>query len=356
VKYKSGTLRSFRRAVLKPSGKGWGGYIPCADVTVGTVRYYIQGFDKDGELAASSGDPNRTFTVPIRETIGGEAPALPGQKAPKKCGGADVQELNLLEGDRCQEDRQCKSGTCAAGVCKASQAFDQEDASGPREHARWWIGVAGSLDLTFPAGKSDVCARTGGVSTTGYWCTTPEGADFPASTSQNSALIAGRRGNPSSELTPGSVHIVATFDYAATTNLLVGVRFGYVANAYPGQAASTAGKTIATPIHAEVRGTWVFGDAPIARSGLAPYAFVAAGVARFDTPTTVMVSQTGVAGERAVRAWYVAGPVFGGFGGGARYALSPRVAFSTGLGLHAAIAPGAFGFAVSPEMNLQYGF
>jgi hypothetical protein len=69
-----------------------------------------------------------------------------------------------------------------------------------------------------------------------------------------------------------------------------------------------------------------------------------------------MVVENGVAGARAVRAWYVAGPVFGALGGGARYAFSPRIAFSTGLGINAAIGPGAFGVTVSPEMQLQYGF
>jgi len=116
VKYRNDSMRSFRRAVLKRVGTGWGGYIPCADVVAGNVRYYIQGFDKDGELVASSGDPNHTFVVPIKESIGGEPPSLPGVAAPPKCGEEDVQELHLDEGERCQEDRQCKSGTCSSGV------------------------------------------------------------------------------------------------------------------------------------------------------------------------------------------------------------------------------------------------
>jgi hypothetical protein len=356
VKYKNASMRSFRRAVLKKRGNGWGGTIPCADVVAGTMRYYVQGFDSSGELAASSGDPNHTFSVPIRESISGAAPALPGEPAPTKCTDEDVQALNLDEGVRCKEDRQCKSGTCASGRCKAVQAFEQEEAGGPREYARFWIGVSGSMDLTTPANSNEVCALSAGVSTSGYWCTTPEGSDFPANQAQSDALLRGRGGAPSGEITPGGVHITLALDYAASANLLLGVRLGYVANAYPGDAAATAGKTISTPLHAAVRGSWVFGDEPLARSGLAPYVFASGGVARFDTPTTVMVAQRGITGERAVHAWYVAGPAFGAIGGGARYALSPRIAFSTGLGLNAAVGPGAFGFTVSPEMQLQYGF
>jgi hypothetical protein len=361
VKYKNDAMRSYRRAVLTKAagaGSGWGGTIPCADVAQGTVRYYIQGFDKDGELAASSGDPNHTFDVPIRAKIEGDPPSLPGQSPPLKCTEQDVQVLNLDEGERCKEDRQCKSGTCSSGSCKAVQSFEQEEpavgARGGRQLARFWVGVSGALDLTSPSSGSEVCAQTAAVSSSGYWCTTPEGRDLTPQ--ETAALVPGHRGAASGELTPGGVHILATFDYAATANLFVGVRLGYVANAYPGDAASSAGKTIGSAIHAELRGTWVFGDEPIARSGLAPYVFVSGGVARFDTPVTVMVATQAVAGERAVRAWYVAGPAFGAAGGGARYAFSPRVAFATGLGLHAAFAPGAFGFAVSPEMSLQYGF
>jgi hypothetical protein len=359
VKYRNDSMRSFRRAVLKRVGTGWGGYVPCADVVAGNVRYYIQGFDKDGELVASSGDPNHTFVVPIKESIAGDPPSLPGVAAPPKCGEQDVQELNLDEGERCQEDRQCKSGTCSSGRCKAVQPFEQEEAAaagGERPLARFWIGVAGSLDLGFPSASNDVCAQSGGVSTSGFWCTTPDGADFPAQGAQANPLVPGHAGTPTSELTPGGVHITATIDYAATANFMLGLRFGYVANAYPGQAASAAGKTLSTALHAEARGTWVFGDEPLARSGLAPYVFVAAGVARFDMPTTVMVQQQGIAGERAVRAWYVAGPAFAALGGGARYAFSPRVAFATGLGIDAAFGPGASGVTVAPEMHVQYGF
>jgi hypothetical protein len=354
VKYRGEGMRSFRRAVLQPKGGGWGGYVPCADVVAGTLRYYIQGFDKDGELAASSGDPTRTFEVPIRSgSVGNQvddAPSLPGEPAPVKCGAQDTQVLNLDRGERCTEDRQCKSGTCGAGRCSAVPTFEQEEPpqqGSARPRARFWIGIAGTLDLTAPPSGTEVCAPG-----SGYWCTTPEGSDLPA----NPALVPHQRGIASSELSPGGVHVLATLDYAATANLLLGVRLGYVANAYPGDAASAAGKTLAAALHAEARGTWVFGDEPIARSGLAPYVFVAAGVAHFDAPVTVMVAQQGVAGARAVHAWFVSGPAFGGAGGGARYAFSPRIAFSTGIGLDAGFGPGAFGLTVSPELSVQYGF
>lgn len=316
VKYRNSSMTSFRRLALHRSRSGWGAYLPCADLEVGSIRYYLQGFDRNGELIASSGDPDHAFEVSIRPDFVGEPAPVPGERAPA-CGNEDAPRPEPIE------------------------------PGGERPRAHYWIGVAGTLDLSIPPSANEVCP-----SASGYWCTTPEGADLPASP----ALVQGNRGTTNGDLTPGSVHIVATFDYAATGNLLVGARLGYVANAYPGDAASAAGKTLGARLHLEARATWVIGDEPIARSGLSPYVFGSLGAARFDTPVTVMVTEQGVAGQRAVRAWHVAGPAFAALGGGARYAFSPRIAFAAGLGAYAAVAPGAFGFEISPELNFNVGF
>lgn len=344
VKYKNDEMKGFRRISLKKTGEGWGGYVPCADVVEGNVRYFVQGFDKDGELVASVGDPQRTFTVPIRDSVD-EPPSLPGQSPPRKCGEEQLETLSLVEGDRCQEDRQCKSGSCVDGVCKAAATSAEEDTTGPRDYARFWIGIAGSLDLTLTPGQSEVCA--GGSS---FHCTTPEGADYPGK--DDAALVAGRSGTTASGVNPGGFHVVATLDYAATANLLVGARLGYVAGAYPG----TQGKTLGTPLHAEARVTYLLGDQPLARPGIAAYFFGGAGVARFDASTTVLVGEKNVVGDRAVQAWLVAGPAFASAGGGARYAFSPRAAASTGLAISAAIGPGTFAFTAAPEIQFHYGF
>ena len=216
--------------------------------------------------------------------------------------------------------------TASAGAARAAQAAanavadlrtGRTAAAGKRAAARAVSGSASQARSTSPLRLPGARSARPGAAT---GARPPRGSDLAATP----ALVPHQRGTASSELSPGGVHVLATIDYAATANLLVGVRLGYVANAYPGDAAASAGKTFAAAIHAEARGTWVFGDEPIARSGLAPYVFVAAGVAHFDAPVTVMIAQQGVAGERAVHAWFVSGPAFGGVGGGARYAFSPR--------------------------------
>jgi hypothetical protein len=351
VRYRNDSMTSYRRARLSKRGQGWGGYIPCADVVSDNVRYYIQGFDKDGELVASSGDPDHPFTVPIRESVA-EPPLLPGETAPRGCGDEQLESPKLSEGERCLEDRQCRTGSCSEGVCRAPPANETEDTGALPGFARLWIGVAGSLDLAFPPSQSDVCVVNGGASTSSYWCTTPSGDDYPG----NTQLVAGRGGQPDGGLTPGGAHVTLTIDYAVSPSILLGVRVGYVIGAYPGTFATNNGKTIGPPLHAEIRGTYLLGDEPLTSPGLAPYLFASAGVARFDAPQTVQVAESKVAGERAVQAWFVAGPVFVEAGGGARYAFSQRIAASIGLGVNAAIGPGAFAVSAAPEMQIQYGF
>ncbi len=358
VRYQSEGEKTYRRQPLKKMGKGWGGTVPCADVTLGSLRYYVQGFDSAGELVASLGDPKNPFTVPVKDNA--EVAALPGQKPPSRCGEEDLENLDLLEGERCQEDRQCRSGSCASGRCTAPTSAAQTE-TGPREWARVWFGIAGSLDFVALPSKSDVCLAPNGTPQTSYWCATPGGQDYPATKQQNDDLIAGRAGAAQGQITTGGAHVVVTLDYAPTPNLLVGARFGYVLGAYPGSAASGAGKTIATPLHAELRGTWVFGDEPLTKEGLAAYGALGLGVARWDASQTVNVGEKTpdgkvIPGDRAVNAWLIAGPWFASIGGGARYQFSPRVAAQAGVLLSAALFPGAFNVVAAPEMQLQYGF
>jgi hypothetical protein len=350
VRYKAPGTSIFRRAPLKPIGKGFGGYIPCADVTLGTVVYYIQGFDKSGELVASSGTPKNPFSVVVKETA--TVAALPGQKPPERCGEEDTEKLDLLEGERCQEDRQCKSNQCTNGHCAAPTQPDQND-TGPRDWARFWIGIAGSVDFMTLPSKNEVCIAPQSQ----YFCTTPGGDDYPSSGSGANQLVAGRAGAAQGQISPGTAHVLIVADYAATPNVLIGARLGWVANSYPGSSA----KTIGAPLHVELRGTYVFGDEPLTKTGLAAYTFFGAGVARWDSSQTVNVGEKSpdgrvVPGDRAVQAWLVAGPAFASIGGGARYQFSQRVAAHAGIVLTAAAFPSTFDFVAAPEMQLQYGF
>jgi len=91
VKYRSAQMDDWRRLDLKHFSGGWAGLIPCGDVVLGPMRYWVQGFDEGGDAVASSGDPKDPFVVPIQSEIQGEGPHLPGVRAPRACSQGDSQ-------------------------------------------------------------------------------------------------------------------------------------------------------------------------------------------------------------------------------------------------------------------------
>lgn len=350
VKYRSQGSTTWKRTPLARVGAGWGGNVPCVDVTLGVLRYYVQGLDASDLPTVASGSPKAPYAVPIHETLSGEPPALPGMRAPETCADEDLATLRLELGDRCQEDNQCKSGVCQAGHC--ARAPEVPLAEG--EYARFWLGVSGSVDVGFLPGGSDVCKMAGGVPANGsYFCTAPNGSDITSA--QNDALVAGHAGQTNGGAASGPIRILGTLEYAASANLLVGVRLGYAAQSYPGQAALDAGRGAAAAFHGEARGTYLFGSDPLTLPRLVPYASLGAGYGRFDASTRVMVALTNVAGERPLQAWLVSGPFFASVGTGLRYALSPRIGFSIGARGTVAFGGGGVLGQVSPELALQYG-
>ncbi len=370
VKYRSTGMKDYKKVQLSRMGKGWGGQIPCGDVVRGVVRYYVQGLDESDTPLALTGDPRHPLFVPIRWSITSAAPHLPDKPPPVQCGAtgqcpagtacgeshAEVAAPTLDNGEACESDGQCTSGRCAAGRC-VSERSPQGTGGG---FVRMWFGVSASIDIVYLPSGSDVCLLNNTalpVNAQGYYCTAPYGSDFPsrASPAENSTLIKGQAGQAASGLQGGDVRILFSFDYAVTANLLVGGRFGYVAGSYPGAAAPRDGRGLAPPIDAEVRGTWVFGDKPLAREGFAPLVSIQGGVAKFDAATTVKVEVTNVAGIRPMVAWQIGGPAFAGLGAGVRYAFSPRVALTLALKAQFAFGAGFFP-TLGPEAGLQYGF
>lgn len=359
VKYKGEGMSEFKRVELPHKGDGWGGYIPCDDVTVGTMRYYIQGFDEGGDPAATSGDPKHTFTVPIRDSISSEPPSLPGTKAPKTCtesGGGEEGKGKLEEGADCEEDDACASGSCKDGKCAAGAAPE----AGAFEH--WWVGISASVDILFLPQGNDVCRlnpQTAVPSGAGYYCTNPDGSDFPTrfdNGAQNSTLTQGNAGVANGGPSLGMVRVMASLDYAFTQNILAGARVGYIFGRYGGSAAGRDGHGFGPPLHLEVRGTYLFGAAPLSHEGFAPMVFAGGGLSEFDSSTTVQVVQTGITGQQAKTAWVVNGPGFIDLGGGIRYALSPRAAATLDLKMTGAFGGFTTVFVLAPELGLAYGF
>ncbi len=340
VKYQAPGTSTFKRLKLVRVGSGWGQIIPCGASKLGTLRYYFQGFDSDDLPILDGGDKRHPYTVAIRESVQTH-PHLPGHRAPTTCGeGLDEEETATEQ----PTEGGTGTGTEPPPTTHIGHGF-----------ARIWIGIAGAVDFTvLPAGTS-VCSRNtsdGTQSDPNWSCTsdTPEGIDFPKTASENLSLASGKAGNVTSGLQPANVRIKLTFDYAITQNLLIGAAFGYVAGAYQGGISPHF-----APIHLEVRATWVFGSEALSHVGFAPFATLAAGLGEYDANLTILVSQTGVSGQRPVQAWHVGGPGFAALAGGARFAFSQRAALLIGARATIGFGVGTFP-AFGPEIGLQAGF
>jgi hypothetical protein len=85
VKYAGAQASDWKKLELKHVGDAWVGTIPCADVTLGPLRYWVLGLDEGGDPVATSGDTKNPFIVNIVDEITGEPPHLPGQSPPRSC-------------------------------------------------------------------------------------------------------------------------------------------------------------------------------------------------------------------------------------------------------------------------------
>jgi hypothetical protein len=354
VKYKGASAKDWSRAELKRMGAGWGGLIPCSEVTVGTLRYWLQGFDESGEPTANSGDLKHPYTVAIKDEISGEPPHLPGKSAPKTCGDNDCPPG--LPG--CGPEKKEEGGEPEHEAASESEA----PAASGAGYARLWFGVSAELPefLSMPAGQ-DLCKLTNSAlpaNSLVAYCTNPDGSDFPsrASPAQNSQLVQGQSGRSYGGLRPGDVRVMVAFDYALSPNLLAGARLGYVLGAYTGQAAVSAGRALGPKIHAEARMTYLLGSAPLTRVGFAPMGFLGAGVSEFDGSVTSVVSQANVAGQQPVNIWITDGPFFVALGAGVRYQFSARSAFTFAARANAVIGGNGFLMTYGPEVGVLYGF
>jgi hypothetical protein len=386
ARYKGFGMTEWKATELKKMGeKGWGGMIPCADVQQGTTQYYIQGFNAENDPVATGGDRKNPYKVAVKTEKVAEPPHLPGQPPPTQCkdvgsecppdfpgcpkaitGGVAAETEKATtglvgkdEGEFCEEDSECKSNRCEDAKCTA--------VVGPKKPPKFWVGISGALDYAFVPSADDVCKLRKPEATplndSNFYCT-KDGTDYPSrkqnEAAQNDSIVpSSERGSDkvSGGGALGNIRLMLTFDYAVQPNVLLGARLGLVLNNYPGKEAEVDGNRFSVPIHLEVRATYLIGKDPLAKKGLVPYVFGGAGIGQFETRVPVQViEKVGDVGEKKdVDAWHIAGPAFLALGGGGRYAVSQRLAFTFGLRGNLAFL-NSFAPSIGPEIGGQFGF
>ena len=375
AKYKAFGMTEWKSIEAKSMDKGWGAEIPCVDVQQGGLVYYVQGFNANNDPVATSGDRNNPFKTAVRRDFSGDPPHFPGKDPPRQCADAGdcppdfpgckkpaegtTEESNDSslkgEGQDCEEDSECQSSSCGSDkTCKGGGS-----SGGKSKRRKFWVGSLLEARLDAPPqlqerlppdARGDPGQHRGVLlHQLGHRLPVAHQSGRQQPDRPDPLRSGSRRG-----FVPANFRIALSFDYAATKNLLVGARVGFVINTYDGQAAKNEGKTFA-PIHLEARGTWVFGEDPFAKAGLAPYAMLGAGVAETDAKVTVAVAPA-KGSPQNYTAWDISGPGFFSIGAGVRFAFTPRVALLAGPRLNVAFGSGATLLSIGPEVGLQFGF
>ncbi len=391
ARYKGFGMPDWKTVELKKTGeKGWSGVLPCVDVQQGTSQYYLQGFNAANDPVAGAGDRNNPYKVKVTRDKVTDPPHLPGQAVPTQCAdagdcppnfpgckkpdvvSATVDTSGKDGGEFCEEDTECKSKDCKNAKCAAFEG-------GGRSFRRVWLGVSASFDYTLVPSADDVCklyppssptAPLQPANSSGYYCTTTGGSDYPYrplnATDANAnplgkendrlAFGAGASDRVSGGGAFGNVRLMASIDYALSVNFLLGARLGYVLNTYPGQAATDDGKSF-PPLHLELRGTLLIGKDALLQT-VAPFVMLGGGASTFETSVKVSVVETSTGNVRTakdVNAWHLAGPGFVTFGGGVRLSLAERVAFMVGARANFAFGR-SFAPSFGPDVGLAFGF
>jgi hypothetical protein len=372
---------------LQRVGAGWGGQIPCNDVSAGTLRYFIQGYSKDMDVVGTNGTIKVPYQVPIRQELIGPPPHLPNKSSPRACHGGETRPP---ERERIP-DETASTADCPPGLpgCGKAAEEDATNAEGTDEEVdegnrgkkgkgrpfpRVWIGVAAHLDfMQLPSGN-DLCRLVPATNpapgqmvaqpanSAHVYCTDPSGGDFPLRSDNgkmNDQLRQGAAGQSGGGLVAGDLRLMVSLDYAVNGNLLIGLRGGYVFLAYPGQAAVNDNYAFGPRVYGEARITGLIAKNPMRRAGAAPMVFVGGGVSTFDghvSSSATVAPPGGAPSAVPVDLWITNGPGFVDVGAGVRYAPTPRVALVGAVRLNVSFGNNGTISTFGPELGVQYGF
>lgn len=328
--YKAFGATAWKSLELRPIGSGWGGEIPCLDVgsATGTLVYYVQAFDAEKNLISWSGTRGAPASVPIKSSIEGAAPHLPGEQAPLRCPdpGDCPPDFPGCHGAKPAEE----PGACEPGSACAEPL--------PVKAWKNWLTLAVQQDLLFLSSNQATCA--GGNE---YVCFT-----------NGDQYYAGIPYEKSGDELAGGLRVATTrillgYD-RALGSFSVGARIGV---AFGGGPRADEGRAF-LPLHAEARVAYWFGHDPFGRAGLRPYLVLSGGIAQVDAKVPVLAYETRqdyVDDKRlSLDAWKKTGTAFLGGGAGLLVAITPRTGPLAELKFTEMLGRS------SPSLNLALGY
>jgi hypothetical protein len=407
LRYKIPGEPQYKSIEMKKMGKGYGAEIPCADVTTtGAFKYFFAFTGADGDAAGGLGSSKEPFQVTMKNEIEGDAPKLPGKKAPDKCkdttcppGLAGCEEKDKRPhgikgwGASCEQPAECKEGlTCLNGSCEEDKGGPRDPKEDDSKKRMNLVTVGVQLDLLNIAGLKPDKVTRGNDDRTGVCSgTNPSYACFEAGTAHQffgyPVYQDGTNGIQGGLALAGARFLVGyERQLVKSVGFTLGLRLGVAVGGSPtpdntkvipnGGDPVTVGRdpnanlgisaaNSFLRVHAEGRASYYFGNSMLEKFKFRPYIFIGGGVAQVNASVPVQVcdrGQTsatpsgcpGTSKVTTVDAYQITGLNFVGFGGGTTFGFHPNVGLSVEVKLMFDLP--TFGFVLAPTLGPVFAF
>lgn len=395
LRYKPFGSKTYKSLDLKKMGKGFGGEIPCEDVTTtGDIKYFFALTDESGEAAGTLGTTKDPFKVTIKSEIDGEPPANPGQKAPDQCkekvdcppglpgcpaagssGSSGGKRGDKGWGASCEETQQCSAGlVCLNGACEEGKDDGTGGGGGDKDTKktkRNLVSLGLQIDALLIGSQDNVCSPSAAGS---YAC-------FVSGTSkQYDGTITAKNGTNGIQggLGVADVRLLLGYDRQILANLplTVGLRLGWAFGGSPSPDNALNAKGVLANgqapansflgFHGEVRAAYHFLGF-FEEKKLRPYAFVGGGLAQVNASVPVEVCGTGTTAtstrfcdkdkkltSTTVDAYQITGLNFIELGAGTTFGITPT--FGVAAELKFMIMLPTSGFVIAPNLGPVVAF
>ena len=405
LKYKPFGSKQFKTIEMKKLGDGYAAEIPCEDVTTtGDLKYYIVAKDGQGDSAGTAGSASAPLKISIKNEIDGDAPSLPGKKAPSQCkakedcppglpgcpdGRSQGRHGEKGWGATCDASEECQSGfVCLNGLCEEGKGGD-EGSSGKTGGKHMMASLSVGFEPMAMSGADNVCTAASDTNHYCFYSTVPKSL-----ASYNNPQFYGKPANTGSStnalsggLSFADVRVLAAFDYFLDSKkpFSFGARLGWKFGGMPvpdntrpdKKGLPTEAPSFAA-FHGEARAAWHPMGAMVEQKKFQPYVFAAAGLANASASVPVSVCDTVDTSGNALAATDTKGTCKGkghltnldayqlaglgfiggfiGFGGGATYGITPTFGLMAELKFMVLLPSPTNGFVISPSLGPVFAF
>lgn len=365
LKFKEYGSNDWKKIDLENKDGAFEGAIPC-DVTMspGPLQWFVGAKNAAGEYVDQYGSKKEPAVVQIVQEGGTELtysdgsavmrcpdssdcpPDFPGcsSSTSGQCGdldwGASCKNSSeckcglLCESGTCQNapscssNDECSTGFCENGTCAVDRSAT--GASGPFK--RHWLSLGFAMDMVNYGGEQLCQANR-------------DPAVETVCVDGNGGVVTGNTATVNNGFQLSQYRILAGYDFAITSRLLVGARLGYIIGGNP---------VSFLPVHGEVRGT--FNVFPLSKKGfrLPLYVGVGVGDLDFSIADVPVVIDGGGGGQQPVTVYKKGGNLFANFGAGVGYAFMEN--FSADVRIAGVVSFPTFNFGIQPNLSVTYGF